>query len=80
MVDVSNQDWDLIIAGTFHLQEIIQELAQDYPDKRYVLFDVNVDFEERAYENIYSINYNKTRGVPCWGFGCYGYNFRSTWC
>lgn len=37
--DVSEQDWDLIIAATWSVQEVFEEIAADYPDNNYLFLD-----------------------------------------
>ncbi|MGI6621465.1 MAG: BMP family ABC transporter substrate-binding protein [Bacillota bacterium] len=62
LTDVSTQDWDLIITGTFNMQTQIEEVAPKFPDKRYVLFDVSVDYTKGDYSNVYSILYRQNEG------------------
>ena len=40
LTDVSGQDWDLIICGTFQMQEKIEEVAPKFPDKKYIVFEM----------------------------------------
>lgn len=40
--DVSEQDWDLIVACTWSVQEVFEEVAKDYPDKQYLFLDGEV--------------------------------------
>ena len=37
--DVSEQDWDLIVAATWSVQEVFEEIAADYPDNNYLFLD-----------------------------------------
>jgi len=62
LTDVSSQDWDLIITGTFNMQEQIEEVAPKFPDKKYILFDVSVDYDKADYSNVYSILYRQNEG------------------
>ncbi|MGI6661743.1 MAG: BMP family ABC transporter substrate-binding protein [Bacillota bacterium] len=62
LTDVSSQDWDLIITGTFNMQTQIEEVAPKFPEKNYVLFDVSVDYEKGDYSNVYSILYRQNEG------------------
>ena len=62
LTDVSTQDWDLIITGTFNMQTQIEEVAPKFPEKRYVLFDVSVDYTKGDYSNVYSILYRQNEG------------------
>ncbi|MDF2520038.1 MAG: basic rane lipoprotein [Clostridia bacterium] len=53
-IDASEGDWDIIISGN-ETTEIMNTLAVEYPDKRYIDFDTSV--EETA-ENVYSMFYS----------------------
>lgn len=58
--DVSSEAWDIIITGTFHMKEPIEEVAPLYPDKTYILFDTAVDYVGvEGLDNVYSINYKQ---------------------
>lgn len=56
-LDVSEGDWDMIVSGTFGLKELGQEIAAQYPDKNYLMFDVEVDREVVTDGNMMGINY-----------------------
>lgn len=60
--DVSDEDWDIIIVGTWQMQEMLQEIAPLYPEKKYIIFDTAVDYENFELENVYSINYKQNEG------------------
>ncbi len=58
--DVSDEDWDIIITGTFHMKEPVEEVAPMYPDKTYIIFDTAVDYEGiEGLDNVYSITYKQ---------------------
>lgn len=58
--DVSEENWDVIIAGTFHMKEPIEEVAPNYADKTYILFDTAVSYDEiEGLDNVYSIKYKQ---------------------
>lgn len=59
LIDVSEQDWDLIISGTWEISESLNDIAKEYPDKKYINFDTSVD---ETPENVYSMFY-KTNEV-----------------
>ena len=62
LLEVSEQDWDLIIGGTFSLSETLGEVAEQYPDKKYILFDASLPYENGSYANVYSIQYKQNEG------------------
>ncbi|MBN2656200.1 MAG: BMP family ABC transporter substrate-binding protein [Spirochaetales bacterium] len=59
LLDVAEQDWDIIIMGTWQMTEMLQECAPDYPDKKFIIFDTEVDYSLPDMENIYSITYKQ---------------------
>lgn len=62
-LDVSEQDWDVIIAGTWSVKEIAENTAAQYPDKKYVFFDSDVDRDVVADGNMMGITYNSNQGA-----------------
>lgn len=60
--DVSEQDWDVIIAGTWSVKEVAQNTAAQYPDKKYIFFDSDVDRTIVADGNMMGITYNSNQG------------------
>ncbi len=59
LADVSDGDYDIIIVGTWQLQDPLQEIAPQYPDNKYIIFDSSVDYSAAAYENVYSITFKQ---------------------
>lgn len=43
--NVSEEDWDIIILGTWQMTEALEAIAPDYPDKRYIIFDTAGNYE-----------------------------------
>lgn len=57
LVDAANGPYDVIIAGTFNMKEIMENIAPQFPDKQFILFDVSADFTKPDIGNIFSIVY-----------------------
>ncbi len=62
-LDVSEQDWDIIIAGTWSVKEVAQNTAVQYPDKKYVFFDSDVDRGLVTDGNMMGVTYNSNQGA-----------------
>lgn len=62
LLDASEQDWDLIVAGTYQISETLASVAEQYPDKKYIIFDASVPYDEGDYGNVYSIEYKQNEG------------------
>ncbi|SFH52398.1 nucleoside-binding protein [Tindallia magadiensis] len=61
--DVSEQDWDIIVLGTWQMQEFLEEVAPEFPDNRYIIFDTSVDYSLGGLDNVYSIQYKQNEGA-----------------
>ena len=59
LLDVCDQDWDIIIVGTWQMTEMLQDVAPDYPDKRFFIYDTSVDYSVGGLDNVYSIMYKQ---------------------
>ncbi|MGL4737867.1 MAG: BMP family ABC transporter substrate-binding protein [Cellulosilyticaceae bacterium] len=55
--EAAESDADVIITGSFLQQENLEEVASQYPDKHWIAFDTQVDYEEYGLENVYSMGY-----------------------
>lgn len=59
LAEVSEEDWDLIIVGTYQMQEVLAKVAPQYPKKKYVIFDSSLDFKSGKFPNVYAITYKQ---------------------
>ncbi len=57
VLDFSEDGYDFIIGSGWQLQEPFQNVAPEFPDVKYILFDAAVDYTIDKFENVYSINY-----------------------
>lgn len=55
-------DWDIIISGTYNVKESLQTVAQDYPDKKFILYDAKADYDELDLPNVYSVEHKQNEG------------------
>ena len=55
-------DWDLIIAGTWQLQEALEKYAPQYPKKKFITYDTTVTYSKGGLDNVYSILYKQNEG------------------
>ncbi len=60
--DIADQDYDVIIVGTWQMKEILEEVAPMYPDKKFIIFDTTVDYSSGELDNVYSILYKQNEG------------------
>jgi basic membrane protein A and related proteins len=62
IAQLSEGDWDIIIAGTWQLQEILEKLAPLNPKKKYITYDTSVVYSKGGLGNVYSILYKQNEG------------------
>lgn len=63
LIDLSTQDWDIIIVGTWNMVEPLERIAQEFPDKKYIIFDSAVNYDAGELDNVYSIVYKQNEGA-----------------
>lgn len=59
LIDASESDADVIITGTWDMKEILERTAPLYKDKKYIIFDTNVAYDEYDLDNVYSMDYKQ---------------------
>lgn len=59
LIDVSSQDYDLIITGTFQMTDAVAAASEEFPDKAFIVYDATVPYEEAPFSNVYSIGYKQ---------------------
>jgi len=59
LADIAEGNWDVIIVGTWQMTEHLEKVARENPDKRFILFDSEVDYSQGGLDNVYSILYKQ---------------------
>jgi basic membrane protein A len=49
--------------GTFDMVQPLTNIAANHPDKKYIIFDVPVDYSNGQNKNVYSVSYNYSEGA-----------------
>lgn len=57
LADAADSGYDVVIAGTYDMTPYITELADEYPEVKFIDFDDSPDFSGGAYPNVLSIMY-----------------------
>ncbi|MDH6266195.1 basic membrane protein A [Rhizobium sp. SG_E_25_P2] len=57
LADAADSDYDVLIAGTFEMTGFIAEMAKDYPEKKFIVFDDSPDFSTGCCANVLGIQY-----------------------
>lgn len=63
LLDASESDADIIITGLWDMKEITENVAQDFPEKKYIIFDTDVDYNAGDLSNVYSMSYKQNEGA-----------------
>jgi basic membrane protein A len=56
---------DIVICGTWQMQEIVAKIAPEYPNQKIIVFDTSMNYESDtrgAFKNIHSIEYKQNEG------------------
>ena len=56
LIDASEAGYDVIVVGTWQMQELLEDIAPQYPDNNYIIFDTVANPEIK---NIYSMLYKQ---------------------
>jgi len=59
LANVSEEDYDIIVVMTYQLQDALQEIAPQHPDKKYIIVDSNVDYSAGDCGNVYSLTFKQ---------------------
>ena len=59
---VQDPENNVIVVGSSDLLDILLEVAVEYPEKTFIMFDNPIDFEAGDYDNIYAIQYKQNEG------------------
>ena len=59
LIDASESDADVIITGGWDMKEHVEETAELYKDKKYIVYDTDVNYDEYDLDNVYSMTYKQ---------------------
>lgn len=62
LADLSEMKWDLIIVGSTLMTEVLEDIAPQYPNQKYIFFDGTVDYSKGNLGNVYSILFKQNEG------------------
>jgi basic membrane protein A and related proteins len=57
-----NEDYDIMVVGTWAMQEQLQEIAPRYPDKHFIIYDTSVDYANCDCSHVYSVLLEQEQG------------------
>lgn len=63
LLDASESDSDVIIVGTWDMKEILEQTAPLFPEKKYIIFDTDVDYASSDLSNVYSMSYKQNEAA-----------------
>ena len=59
ILQLAEGDWDIVIAGTWQLQEFVEKIAPNHPEKKFFTYDTTVNYANGNLGNVYSILYSQ---------------------
>ena len=59
ILQLAEGDWDIVIAGTWQLQEFVEKIAPNHPEKKFFTYDTTVNYDNGNLGNVYSILYSQ---------------------
>ncbi|MCD6398144.1 MAG: BMP family ABC transporter substrate-binding protein [Spirochaetaceae bacterium] len=59
ILQLAEGDWDIVIVGTWQLQEYLEKIAPDHPEKKFFTYDTTVNYANGNLGNVYSILYSQ---------------------
>ena len=59
LTDASESDADVIITGGWDMKEHVENTAEIYQHKKYIVYDTDVNYDEYNLENVYSMTYKQ---------------------
>ena len=63
LLDASESDADIIVTGLWDMKEITENVAQDFPDKKYIIYDTDIEYAAGDLSNVYSMSYKQNEGA-----------------
>ena len=63
--DLMDEKHDIVICGTWQMQEIVSKVAPEYPNQKVIVYDTSMDYSsdsKGAFKSIYSIEYKQNEG------------------
>ena len=63
LLDASESDADIIVTGLWDMKEITENVALDFPDKKYIIYDTDIDYAAGDLSNVYSMSYKQNEGA-----------------
>ncbi len=67
LADAATQNYDVVICGTFNMEQYITETAAKVKTKKFIFFDDVVDYT-KGFENVYSVTYKQNEGSYLAGY------------
>ncbi|MBI9044255.1 MAG: BMP family ABC transporter substrate-binding protein [Anaerolineaceae bacterium] len=64
----ANEEYDILIVGTYQMSEFLEMVAPKYPDKKFIIYDVAVRYDEFDVSNVYSVMYLQNEGSYLAGY------------
>ncbi len=68
LADAADQGYDVVIGGTWEMTGFIADLAEEFPDTKFIIFDDAPDYSAGDYSNVLSIMYQTSTAAYLAGY------------
>ncbi len=58
-----HEDYDILVTGTEDMSRILQSVAAEHKDKKFILYDASVNYTECDCKNVYSVLYKQNESA-----------------
>ncbi len=55
-------DYDILVLNSYDVKEIVETVAPQFPDKKFILYDSNLNFDNGDLENAFSMTFKQNEG------------------
>ncbi len=59
----ANEKYDILVAGSWSMNEYMEEVAPNYPDKKFIMYDGIVNYDTGKFGNVYTVSFLQNEGA-----------------
>jgi len=59
----ANEKYDVLVAGSWSMNEYMEVVAPKYPDKKFIMYDGIVDYSTGKFDNVYTVAFLQNEGA-----------------
>lgn len=59
----ANEEYDVLVAGSWSMNEYMEIVAPKHPDKKFIMYDGIVDYSTGNFGNVYTVSFRQNEGA-----------------